>query len=93
MKIEGRVQKCRGSKRTWHRHKNNKMSEKFKRINNNNNNNNKRKKKKKKKKRQYPAVLGICFRHTSTGIGPHPMSYQMIAERYFPRDKTAVLWR
>ena len=30
---DGRIQKCRGSKRTWHRHKNNKMSEKFKRMN------------------------------------------------------------
>jgi len=33
MMVEGRIQKCRGSKRTWHRHKNNKMSEKFKRMN------------------------------------------------------------
>jgi len=30
--IEGRVQKCRRNKWTWHRHKNNKMSEKLKRM-------------------------------------------------------------
>jgi hypothetical protein len=96
MMIEGRIQKCRGSKRTWHRHRNNKMSEKLRRM------------KKKKKKgggeggeeeeeveeeevRQYTTALGICCRHMSTGFGNHPMSYHMTAERHFPRDTTAVM--
>jgi len=88
MMIEGRIQKCRGNKRTWHRHKNNKMSEKLKRM----------KKKKEEggggeegEERRYTTALGICCRHTSTGFGNHAKSYQMTAERYFPRDKTAVM--
>jgi hypothetical protein len=85
MMTEGRIQKCRRRKRTWHRYKNNKMSEKYKRM----------KKKKKRKEgeeeRQHTAVLGICCHHTSTDFGNHPMSYQMTAESYFPRDKAAVL--
>jgi hypothetical protein len=51
MMIEGRIRKCRGSKRTWHRHKNNKMPEKFKRMKKKKKKKRKKKKKKKKKKR------------------------------------------
>jgi hypothetical protein len=56
MMIKGRIQKCRGSKRIWQRHKNNKMSEKFKRMKKKKKKKQKKKKKKKKKKRQHTAV-------------------------------------